>query len=731
MPGEVSPQVDIGALGLTGAGALTSIVAILSADNVAPAALVQLERLGAVFPTSGPVAEQVKGLLQRCSGTTFNKLGVMVGWRKNDASSLMGRSAGGLAISLLCLCLTYALPRHEEVGFCLSRLCASILSRDNNIASVSQLANAAEVLATKLGAVGIGNLIAQEALKLSNTFESMSHAIPKDLLELIEEETMTEFLQDVSTSLLQDRRSCRISGAGLVVGLFQVLFHNDLSIVLGGKTVQQALKPKIIIEFIGDANSQSSHGTKWRLETLLDSSQGRLLPLKSLSRSHHRPLPLEIGFKRDGWCWDYLNLGFASHGLRCPSSVISSCRQMAIQLNYCYQVGWITLQDAPNSSPYLRPRKLTDLLGPQSSAKIHLYCETLSGSESVGRKLTLKEASDNVVEALETAILIDNCESIQHSRPCNWSDAWQSAWPKEMETRRRDGYSISEGCEREQLCRITAFTVTSAIVCFFVKAGPDVTLCPRGPSIFKPLVQIGHDILRGKPAMSLTTDALWACICSLTTGYKVPELETPEAPTQVVAHRSATSTCCASILHNLAVTSQQGISFDLLEGLMIFEGRNYRSLETEESTMEGSKYELRYDQLTLSDTGTPDHEPLITLWDGFNTLILGCSAGFQGTTADIVIWSKIRCYPAMYWCDSCSYPLASPLNYSEGTFMEMCVAMPMIEEGHIGIFMMRKNPIAQFFACDDVVQSVLVRDCCPQCATKHVKPGDYVAFIVG
>ena len=228
----------------------------------------------------------------------------MVGWRKNDASSLMVGSTGGQAISLLCSCLSYALKR-EQIRFRLSGLCTSMLSRDSNIASVSQLPDAAEILAAKLGAVGIGNLVAREVSKLNDTFKSMSRAVPRDFLDRVQDEAMKDMLQDVSSCLLQEKKLCRISESeslSSIIGLFQVQSHEDLLIIVHGQTFHPAVKPKIIIETINDTSTlvpQGSYypqGTKWGVETLLDSSQGQYLPLKTLSRSSLRPLPLEIGF---------------------------------------------------------------------------------------------------------------------------------------------------------------------------------------------------------------------------------------------------------------------------------------------------------------------------------------------------------------------------------------------------------------------------------------------------
>ena len=95
MSRAVQSQADVGNLSLAGLSAFSSILATLSADNVVPMALVQMERLGAVLPTSGEYADKAKNLLQRCSDVRLDHLAIVIGWRRNDSASLMAESTGG------------------------------------------------------------------------------------------------------------------------------------------------------------------------------------------------------------------------------------------------------------------------------------------------------------------------------------------------------------------------------------------------------------------------------------------------------------------------------------------------------------------------------------------------------------------------------------------------------------------------------------------------------------
>ena len=97
-------------------------------------------------------------------------------------------------------------------------------------------------------------------------------------------------------------------------------------------------------------------------------------------------------------------------------------------MGFSYHVDSALLPDPQSSNLYASPRRLIDLLGPQRSAKIHLSCEDLFGSGPLERTLTLEEASNHVVGALERDACIDDCGHIKHrSGRRNWLSAWQSA----------------------------------------------------------------------------------------------------------------------------------------------------------------------------------------------------------------------------------------------------------------------------------------------------------------
>lgn len=55
MSNSLDVQFDVSNLTLLGLGSFTNVLSALSADDVQPTAMIQLEKLGGSFPISGPL----------------------------------------------------------------------------------------------------------------------------------------------------------------------------------------------------------------------------------------------------------------------------------------------------------------------------------------------------------------------------------------------------------------------------------------------------------------------------------------------------------------------------------------------------------------------------------------------------------------------------------------------------------------------------------------------------
>ena len=211
--------------------------------------MVQMERLGATVLVNGPHAERCKDLMQRCSSTRLDRLGLLIGWRKDDSVSLMAASAGGQAITLPSMCLSNVFLI-EDVGLTLSKPSSTFLARSMQIASVAQLAEVARLLSGKLNTIGFGNILAKESVGIHRAYESFGSEAPPDFLYSLDGQSINEMFAPILQSLHEDQTLCRIEGSremAYIVSMLQVLFPHSLKITVEGIIIQDEQNPKIYI----------------------------------------------------------------------------------------------------------------------------------------------------------------------------------------------------------------------------------------------------------------------------------------------------------------------------------------------------------------------------------------------------------------------------------------------------------------------------------------------------
>jgi hypothetical protein len=110
MADGIQRQVDIGQLGVQSLGALSTLMAALTADNVQPTAVAQLQTLGKSLCINGPYARKVPEMLKRFSSLRIDRVALEIGWRRGDVPSLVADLPGGKTIALLSTCLTNLFP---------------------------------------------------------------------------------------------------------------------------------------------------------------------------------------------------------------------------------------------------------------------------------------------------------------------------------------------------------------------------------------------------------------------------------------------------------------------------------------------------------------------------------------------------------------------------------------------------------------------------------------------
>lgn len=106
--GNMNLQIGLDSLPVNAIGtlnALQPLLKALSADNVQPLAVTQLQTIGTLFHSNGPLARKMPDLLVQTTSARLQKLSILVGWAKGDTGTIMAQSAGGGTIALLSLIL--------------------------------------------------------------------------------------------------------------------------------------------------------------------------------------------------------------------------------------------------------------------------------------------------------------------------------------------------------------------------------------------------------------------------------------------------------------------------------------------------------------------------------------------------------------------------------------------------------------------------------------------------
>ena len=709
MSRAVQSQADVGNLSIAGLSAFSSILATLSADNVVPMALIQMEKLGAALPTSGEYADRAKGLLQRCSDVRLDHLAMVIGWRKNDSASLMAETAGGQAIALVSMCLTNLFGR-ADTGTILSRLCSRLLSGSMNISSVAQLADAARLLSGKLNMLGFGNMLAREVTKIHQIYEALGKPAPRDLLEPFDTESAIELLGSVSRALREDQKICRISGSrgmGHILGLLQALFRRNITVTVEGTIVQDIEHSSIMCEIIQRDRSEL---TQIHLETCIPTSKPIELPITIFQSTSPQRLELgEYNFNWIGCVADRLQLNFLNHGFDCDQAILEACCDLLVLIPTVLDVTPTFSRDyEPGEYGRLEPIPLLALLGPLPRAKISMICEEVLRSKPTTSQMDLRTAFSNLVAIVKGKVrkVLCNCPA---QLGCDWMNGWVSeADPIKRYQKKR--------CVLYHLWDAIGYALSSALWCFFVNSGSNTTICPidgMSRSIITSAITGERTLMVDKFLDNVMGLVDWR-----------PERE------GCIAMSSNSCTIYPTILKTLSVPSRQTITFTLVEGNFVFEGRYHRRLDAKQvRARPKTKKSLQRHNIGSSHDEIQIGSPLLTVREAFDCLEVLCSFKSSGYDTKVNLEAVILGYIGMSWTDTCHHSIADQMNLEKDGFVATSVASPAAE-GRFGVVKTRWNPIAQFLCCDRDYQAILVKNCCINCAAEGLDTEARVVFIV-
>jgi hypothetical protein len=714
---QVAPQVDVGGLTLNGLAAFAPVLAALSADDVTPLAMVQMENLGSLFHINGKYALQVPDLLQRCKSTRVDRLGLLVGWRKGDSASMMAQSAGGQAISLLSMCILN-LYDETNAGRLLSGLSKNMLSQTIAISSPSQLVKVARTLSSKLEVLGFGNILASQVVRIYDAYQHFGKPVPDNFLDKITPESMAELLHAITRAIREESIIVRIRGSqsmGHILAIVTIMFPEDAFVTMENVIVFEGLRKSILVEF-----TDSDGFVNFQIESKLQIH--KTVPILPISINPQLPPSKCYCYKWTGCMADILQVMFMEDGLICPEPLRIACcatlEPLAKQLD-----GVDHLFD---TTGLLRGPGAIKLLGPYPHERIDQVCQKLWRIPPGWAKpaSSLRSAYDNLVLAFDEATPTVSCTCGTQTR-CSTAYGWQD--------NRHDHDWRLRCCPLYRLWRAVGLTISCGFAGLFVDADDCATIPhPIWLTFRSAYLRMIPDFLDEMNGLCIVDNEYDYCevihcyimtTCTRTSG---------DVAGSYVAGSSNSSTVYMAALQTLQLPNKMNAPFILMEGQLVFNGRYHASLEALRSDRPLAKNNIHQGrQIIPSSIG--EHSSLeMTIVESVYCLELTLNIRIGGEIVHLDLGRTILASWAVREGEPCDHPADMPLEsrYEDGV-LTTSVACPSPVSDKIAIVQVSRNPVAQLLACIRNRPALLQANCCLNCAYEEAEEGGYVIIIVG
>src|SRR5579859_830517 len=213
-PGGGLSLIPTNALTTHTLNSLQALMRAVSADGVSPLAVNQVEVLGACFHLNGGFASKVPEWLSRFKSHRLDRVGVSIGWNKNDTASLMAQTAGGRAASVLSL-LTTEMFDEENVGTLLYDLSSKLLPAELHQSSRAHMGQVAATLSKKLiGPFGFDRHLARQVREIQKWYVTSNKDVPRHLLSIPTVTDTVNFLYCLSRALRDEHSMLYFEGCG-------------------------------------------------------------------------------------------------------------------------------------------------------------------------------------------------------------------------------------------------------------------------------------------------------------------------------------------------------------------------------------------------------------------------------------------------------------------------------------------------------------------------------------
>ena len=474
-PGNVvQVQAGLDTLSLAGANVLQKLMGAATADDVAPAAVIQIEQLGAMFNASGPFFEdKVHDALRRCHSRPLERIGLIVGWRKGDTCSLLAETAGGQTIALIILCLTNMINT-KSCGTVLYRLSKTLLAPGRCTSAPKQLADVCGLVSGKVAKLDFPGMLASQATRIRTVYLELGQEHPRNLVEELGWSSMVEVLELLSSALQRTDHMLRVTGTlgqAYIMTLMMIVCPDDCQVTVEGSLLHQGQRNKVWIDV---TTKKDDLAVDEYVLVLRDRDS-----VKSLIKSNQEERHRQGGELKYRWVGSFANrieLLLATQEAGCPSqSDLRAIKQLfgVMVLQALFEVKpWLA-----DPSPSRDEKSLalhTKLFSQALGKRPELIAERLEQLLDLEATLTLDSLAGNMVDTW--GAFSRRVNSVVPCRDCLVADAILQAL---ITQRACSSSELAHGhglCDHVDLWVALAHLFRIAVVACFVDASPDAVM---------------------------------------------------------------------------------------------------------------------------------------------------------------------------------------------------------------------------------------------------------------
>lgn len=719
---------------LASAGFAQGLLRAVSADDVNPVAVVQVQAIGSCFQSNGDWAARAPDLLTRTSSARLDRLSAWIGWSKGDTPSFMSQTAGGRTASLLCLALG-SLYSKEQCGMILFYVSRDLLPSDSHTSGLSQLGDVCMCLENKLACLGFGNHLAAQLTRLRQCFFEAGQQVPGDLVDTPTEEVMHAFLVNVRDALHKENQTLHFLGsrcAGALIALALAICPEDVRVQVDGEIIARGQRDSIIFSVTNEPQVGSRFYMEQKLQAHTDEFSRNYI-VKG-RHEHNR----QLHFSWDGILSAQLDIVFATVGARPTDHLKPALATLATSAITTFRdTDWLSALSIKYGSP-LPPEGLKTLLGP----RYQQLCR-----QRLARVLSLPSESTPDFISQYRALHDIAAVSLPLSS-CTCGRCGQDPWKPRQAQR---GQQML--CPVAQVWSTLAQIVELAIYCSFVQASPNMSL--RAPVYNLAMPYFASFLFERGQAREI--DSEWEYGSQISTlhskvlnlvrrwSWDYVEDSHSERPPSICSS-SDSSTVYPTTLEFPEIINPWNIQYNLVDGRLQYGSDRYNFIICA-SIARGSARKLtrRKALKTILPLGQPvspsrlgEHSSLLmTLRPAFvenhQALILRCLVTESTGTTELNFAELHLGLMQLSPAEGCEHSLAATFHPSDKhSIKATSVIAPVASgKGAISVTLTQRSGEAQFLCCIQGIRQIYQGDCCIACAVAQAQEKGYSVVIGG